>query len=132
MFQKRSIDSFFIYGTNTVMTFTLKGNHILKVTNRPTGSYNCYRSITTGKGEEMTMNQPHYSYPSSPQLVALVDPYVYQTLQSIVGREVVVETARGSVQGVLREARPDHIILSSNRTTLFIRIQQIVWIRLTN
>lgn len=80
----------------------------------------------------MTMNQPHYSYPSSPQLVALVDPYVYQTLQSIVGREVVVETVRGSVQGVLREVEPEHIILSSNRTTLFIRIQQIVWIRLTN
>ncbi|WP_152526440.1 DUF2642 domain-containing protein, partial [Peribacillus psychrosaccharolyticus] len=31
----------------------------------------------------------------------LTDPYVYQTLTGIIGKNVIVQTAKGSVTGVL-------------------------------
>lgn len=66
-------------------------------------------------------------YEISGEVVALVDPYVIQTLQSIVGKRIVVETIRGSVNGALRSVKPDHVILEENEIPVFVRIQQIVW-----
>ncbi|CAI8712176.1 MULTISPECIES: YuzF family protein [Bacillus] len=66
-------------------------------------------------------------YEISGEVVALVDPYVVQTLQSIVGKRIVVETIRGSVSGTLRSVKPDHIVLEETEIPMFVRVQQIVW-----
>ena len=63
-----------------------------------------------------------------PQLVSSVDPYVYQTLMSIEGRMITVQTTNGSLQGMLQSVMPDHIVLEVNGTPFFVRIQQIVWV----
>ncbi|MFK3961554.1 YuzF family protein [Guptibacillus hwajinpoensis] len=63
-----------------------------------------------------------------PQLISSVDPYVYQTLMSIEGRMITVQTTNGSLQGMLQSVMPDHIVLQVNETPFFVRIQQIVWV----
>lgn len=63
-----------------------------------------------------------------PQLFSLVDPYVYQTLQTVIGKMVTVETTRGSLRGKLCDVQPDHIVLQINSSMFFVRIQQIVWV----
>ncbi|MGP4075441.1 YuzF family protein [Halobacillus sp. K22] len=57
-----------------------------------------------------------------------IDPYVYQTLMSIQGRPVVVQTTQGSVRGILKTVMPDHIVVEVSGTPFFIRTQQIVWV----
>ncbi len=47
----------------------------------------------------------------TPQFMSFIDPYVYQTLQTIRGKEVIIETVRGNVQGVIQDVKPDHIVL---------------------
>ncbi|KFN01574.1 DUF2642 domain-containing protein [Bacillus clarus] len=66
-------------------------------------------------------------YELSGEVVSLVDPYVVQTLQSIIGKKLVVETIRGNINGTLQSVKPDHIVLEENEIPLFVRIQQIVW-----
>ncbi|KEK22679.1 YuzF family protein [Bacillus gaemokensis] len=68
-------------------------------------------------------------YEINGEVVALVDPYVVQTLQSIVGKKIVVETIRGSVNGTLRSVKLDHIVLEEKETPMFVRVQQIVWVK---
>jgi hypothetical protein len=62
------------------------------------------------------------------QMVMLYDPYVVEALKSVMGKELVVETSRGSIRGELTDVKPDHIVLSTNDTSFFIRIQEIIWI----
>lgn len=62
------------------------------------------------------------------QYVYTVDPFVVQTLTSIVGSHVVVETVRGSMRGVLVDVKPDHIVLKVHDSSFFIRIANIVWV----
>jgi hypothetical protein len=57
-----------------------------------------------------------------------IDPFVYQTLSTIVGREITVQTTRGSVRGSLKTVMPDHIVVESAGTPFFIRTQQIIWV----
>ncbi|HDR8331691.1 TPA: DUF2642 domain-containing protein, partial [Bacillus cereus] len=47
-------------------------------------------------------------------LLSFYDPYVYQTLTTIVGKIVTVQTIRGSVRGSLKNVLPDHIVVESN------------------
>jgi hypothetical protein len=61
-------------------------------------------------------------------LQSFYDPYVYQTLLTIVGQMVTVQTIRGSVRGSLKTVMPDHIVVESNETPFFIRTQQIIWV----
>ncbi|ADC51852.1 MULTISPECIES: YuzF family protein [Alkalihalophilus] len=63
-----------------------------------------------------------------PQMISSVDPYVVQTLQSVTGSEVVIETTRGNVRGTVANVLPDHVVIESSNSTFFVRIQQIVWI----
>ena len=49
-------------------------------------------------------------------LLSFYDPYVYQTLTTIVGKIVTVQTIRGSVRGSLKNVLPDHIVVESNGT----------------
>jgi hypothetical protein len=61
-------------------------------------------------------------------LQSFYDPYVYQTLLTIVGQMVTVQTVRGSVRGSLKTVMPDHLVVESNETPFFIRTQQIIWV----
>jgi FKBP-type peptidyl-prolyl cis-trans isomerase 2 len=70
-------------------------------------------------------NQNDYQVP---QMISSVDPYVVQTLQSVMGADVVIETTRGNVRGTVSDVKPDHVVIDSSSSTFFVRIQQIVWI----
>lgn len=61
-------------------------------------------------------------------MITIVDPYVFQTLQSVIGKTLVIQTVRDSTRGVLKDVKPDHIVLQAGDSTFFIRIQQIVTI----
>ena len=75
---------------------------------------------------------PNNMYPSiQTQFRTMVDPYVVNALQSIIGKNVVIETVRGNLQGKLMDVKPDHIVVGSlngDKTLFFVRIQQIVHI----
>lgn len=63
------------------------------------------------------------------EFVSHFDPYVYQTLTSIVGKKIIVQLTNNSVvQGVLSKVLPDHIVVETNNTPFFIRTQQIIWV----
>lgn len=64
------------------------------------------------------------------QELSLVDPYVVQTLQTVIGTRIIVDTVRGVLQGTLVDVKPDHIVLKDRDADqpTFVRIQQIVFI----
>ncbi|KZZ83406.1 MULTISPECIES: YuzF family protein [Bacillaceae] len=63
----------------------------------------------------------------APQMITIIDPYVYQTLQTVIGKDLVIQTTRDTVRGNLTDVKPDHIVLKANGDSVFfIRIQQIV------
>ncbi|SKC73706.1 DUF2642 domain-containing protein [Maledivibacter halophilus] len=72
--------------------------------------------------------QNNMQYPV--QMISLIDPYVVETLESIIGKRVIVDTVRGVVQGNLIEVKPDHIVLKEleEDQPTFVRIQQIVFV----
>lgn len=64
------------------------------------------------------------------EYITIVEPYVVETLMTIIGKSVIIETTRGNIQGILADVKPDHLVLKSydNDTIFFVRIQQIVHI----
>ncbi|MCA1039954.1 YuzF family protein [Bacillus infantis] len=64
----------------------------------------------------------------APAPVFHFDPYVYQTLQSVMGKNLVVETVKDTLRGRLMDVKPDHIAVQSGDEIFFIRIAQIVTI----
>jgi hypothetical protein len=58
----------------------------------------------------------------------LNDPYVFQTLTTIVGNVIAVQTTRGSVRGVLKTVMPDHIVVEMGGTPFYILTKQIIWV----
>ncbi|OFD07685.1 hypothetical protein BTGOE7_25430 [Bacillus thuringiensis] len=64
---------------------------------------------------------------SEQHMVSTTNPYVYQTLQSVIGKYVVIETVRGNVRGKLKDVKPDHLLIEDT-VPYIVRIQQIVWI----
>jgi hypothetical protein len=60
------------------------------------------------------------------QYQTLVDPFVIQTLQTVIGKELVVETTKDTIRGVLKDVKPDHVMLMAGNSPFFVRIQQIV------
>ncbi|MDO7906689.1 DUF2642 domain-containing protein [Paenibacillus sp. JX-17] len=65
-----------------------------------------------------------------PQAITVfpVDPYVVETLRSVTGKWVLIETTRGHVDGCVVDCKPDHVILENRRSKFFVRISEIVWI----
>lgn len=57
-----------------------------------------------------------------------VNPYVVETLMSVKGKCVIIETTRGRIEGTVAGVKPDHVILQLHEKTAFIRIAEIVWI----
>ncbi|SMD41173.1 Protein of unknown function [Bacillus sp. JKS001846] len=60
---------------------------------------------------------------SEQNMVSVPNPYVYQTLQSVIGKHVVIENVRGK----LKDVKPDHLLIEDT-VPYIVRIQQIVWI----
>ncbi|MBE7128440.1 DUF2642 domain-containing protein [Bacillus mycoides] len=59
---------------------------------------------------------------SEQNMVSIPNPYVYQTLQSAIGKHVVIETVRGK----LKDMKLDHLLIEYT-VPYIARIQQIVW-----
>lgn len=82
----------------------------------------------------MRMRQPRANQlPIAPRIQAqpvfAVEPYFVQTLQSAIGKRLVVETTRGAIAGTLVDCKPDHAILKAAGGALFlVRIAAIAWI----
>jgi hypothetical protein len=60
------------------------------------------------------------------QYQTMVDPFVVQTLQTVVGKVLIVQTTRDTIRGILKDVKPDHVMLMAGDSPFFIRIQQIV------
>ncbi|MBU9713780.1 YuzF family protein [Evansella tamaricis] len=73
-------------------------------------------------------NQERHGHGSEVEYVSLYDPFVVQSLQNIIGREIVVETSKGSVRGKLADVKPDHVVVQTKESTFFVRIQEVVWV----
>ncbi|MFD2613866.1 YuzF family protein [Paenibacillus gansuensis] len=79
-------------------------------------SYDAYRN----ENMATAMPQPQY----------IVEPFVFQTLSTVIGKNVALETPRGIIRGTLKDVKPDHIVVQArdSMSLFFIRIQQIIWI----
>ncbi|BAU28545.1 uncharacterized protein DUF2642 [Aneurinibacillus soli] len=64
------------------------------------------------------MHHVHYVCP--------VNPYLFQTLCTLIGHDVVIETVRDKHAGRLIDVKPDHIVLETMHAVSFIRMQEIV------
>jgi hypothetical protein len=78
---------------------------------------------------------PMYAYRVNPQMtqngpmqVIVIEPFVYEALRSQVGKRVVLDTTRGSVSGIVVDAKLDHVVMKEHDSTFFVRLREIVWI----
>lgn len=44
------------------------------------------------------------------QFRTMIDPYVVQTLQTVVGKELIIQTTKDTIRGILHDVKPDHIM----------------------
>jgi len=65
---------------------------------------------------------------NGPMQVVVVEPFVYAALHSLIGKRVVIDTSRGSINGVLEDAKPDHVVIQEYDSTFFVRTCEIIWI----
>ncbi|CQR47164.1 hypothetical protein BN1058_01455 [Paraliobacillus sp. PM-2] len=71
-------------------------------------------------------NQPNT--PDQLKQVMVVEPFVFAAASSLVGKYAVIETTRGSVSGMVRDAKPDHIVIQERDSTFFVRLCEVIWI----
>lgn len=62
------------------------------------------------------------------QLTSHVNPYMYHTLSTLLGKSIVVQTTNNPIQGLLKHVMPDHIVIETMNTPFYIRNQEIIWI----
>jgi hypothetical protein len=75
------------------------------------------------------MNSMHQMHQMPQSIVVYpVDPYVVETLKSVIGKQVVLETTRGGISGCVVHVKPDHVVLDARGRKFFVRICEIVWI----
>lgn len=77
--------------------------------------------------EEKYDNRNPYS--RNPQMRSFVDPYLYQRLNQLLNRKLVVQTVKDSVRGTLNQVYPDHITVTTDGNHFFVRTAQIVWVK---
>ena len=61
---------------------------------------------------------------------SISNPYLYETLNMMIGQAIVVQTEKNIQQGKLISVLPDDIVVEISRTPLFIRMKEIVWVTL--
>lgn len=80
------------------------------------------------ESQQQPARNMHTNQPVTIQYYTLVDPFVVQTLKSVIGKMLIVETTKDTIRGQLQDVQPDHIVLTAGDSTFFVRIQQIVTI----
>lgn len=60
-------------------------------------------------------------------IVSSFDGHFFQTLQSLGGKNVVIQTTSNPLQGVLKTVMPDHVVIEVSGTPFYVRIQEIIW-----
>lgn len=60
------------------------------------------------------------------QPCTIIEPYVVQAVQSLIGKNAVIETVGDSFRGRIMDAKPDHIVVQSGDSTFFVRLQMII------
>ncbi len=62
------------------------------------------------------------------EMISIIYPYVVNTLKSVKGKRLVVDTVRDSTTGYLIDVKPDHIVVRDQQDdpTNLILISQIV------
>lgn len=78
----------------------------------------------------MGMNQQMHSAPTMNQPIQVVvfEPYVYAAVLSLIGKRAVLDTVRGSVSGMVVDAKPDHVVIQERDSAFFVRLCEVVWI----
>lgn len=71
---------------------------------------------------------PQMSHMPHTVVVYPVDPCVVDTLMSVLGKNVVLETTRGGISGCVVDVKQDHVVLEIRKKKFFVRIAEIVWI----
>ncbi len=81
-------------------------------------------------GNKVLNNQMYPMHHQMPQAIMVypIDPYVVETLMSVKGKQVVIETTRGGISGCVMDVKPDHVVLDTRGRKFFVRICEIVWI----
>ena len=64
------------------------------------------------------------------QMGSLSNPYLYETLNMMIGQAIVVQTEKNIQQGKLVSVLPDHIVVEVSRAPFFIRTDEIEWVTL--
>jgi hypothetical protein len=65
---------------------------------------------------------------NGPMQVIVIEPFVYEALRSLIGKRAVLDTTRGSVSGMVVDAKLDHVVIKEHDSTFFVRLSEIVWI----
>ncbi|PWW45267.1 DUF2642 domain-containing protein [Paenibacillus sp. OK076] len=75
------------------------------------------------------MANSHY-VPHMPHNIVVhpVDHCVVESLMSLVGKVVILETTRGRLDGCVVAVKHDHVVLEERNRKFFVRIAEIVWI----
>ncbi|MFJ7979409.1 DUF2642 domain-containing protein [Lysinibacillus xylanilyticus] len=64
------------------------------------------------------------------QVGSISNPYLYETLNMMIGQAIVVQTKKNIQQGKLISVLADDIVLEVSRTPFFISMKEIVWVTL--
>ncbi|MEY9970086.1 hypothetical protein ABH966_000448 [Lysinibacillus sp. RC46] len=64
------------------------------------------------------------------QVGSISNPYLYETLNMMIGQAIVVQTKKNIQQGKLISVLPDDIVLEVSHTPFFISMKEIVWVTL--
>lgn len=65
---------------------------------------------------------------SQVEMVSAFDPYFYQTLLGLRSQNIVVNTTKNPLQGMLTAVMPDHLVVEVSGTPFYVRAQEIVWV----
>ncbi|MFS0724988.1 DUF2642 domain-containing protein [Paenibacillus sp. 1P07SE] len=52
---------------------------------------------------------------------------MYAAVHSLFGKRAVLDTVRGSVSGMVVDAKPDHAVIQERDSTFFVRLREVVW-----
>ncbi|KMY30373.1 tyrosyl-tRNA deacylase [Lysinibacillus xylanilyticus] len=64
------------------------------------------------------------------QVGSISNPYLYETLNMMIGQAIVVQTKKNIQQGKLISVLADDIVLEVSRTPFFFSMKEIVWVTL--
>ncbi|WP_285395018.1 DUF2642 domain-containing protein [Lysinibacillus sp. fls2-241-R2A-57] len=64
------------------------------------------------------------------QIGSISNPYLYETLNMMIGQSIVVQTEKTIHRGILISVLPDDIVVEISHEPFFIRMGEIIWVTL--